>query len=170
MIAIPDDWWTHRTWNPVTGRRAVVLHHKRLGDPYGWRNMSRVLVCPKSDLFADAVPDGFIAWAWMAMAKNGQHEFRVPTRNPDRMCAFVERWNDLSGESCEPKLVRGPDATRAAHPSGRGQLFAAYLDELGSTVPPGQPIPGAWPTFDWMEGPRWWTRLPLWNVRIEVTA
>ena len=134
------------------------------------RKPTRIFMCDMTDLFHEDVPDGFIAWVWLTMARAGQHTFQVLTKRPERMKDFLARWNDLSGESSEPQLVRGPQATRERHPSGRGQLFAAYLDELGKPSG-GVPPPGAaWPTFDWMEGPRWWPTIPLPNVWIGVSV
>lgn len=118
----------------------------------------KVFVCDMSDLFGEWVPDHMIARVWMAMARS-LATFQVLTKRPQRMREWATRWVDLEGETSDFKGVRGPEATRAAHPSGRGQIFADYLEGLG---PP--PEGAAYPTFDWMEGPRWWPRLPLSNV------
>jgi protein gp37 len=106
------------------------------------------------------------------MARTPEHTYQVLTKRPERMLDFVRRWSDLSGEPREPQLVRGPEATRKAHPSGRGQLFAAYLEELAkASGVDGAPPPGAaWPTFDWMEGWRWYPTWPLPNVWLGVTV
>lgn len=164
MRNLPDVLFaTRRHWNPV-GTRPQIVRHDRLDEPYRWRKPARVLVCQTSDLFSPWVPDGFITWAWMAMSKTSMHHYTIFTREADRAEEFMRRWRDLSGESREPKMARGPEATRATHPSGRGQLFAAYLDEL--FVASGNQVLGGWPTFDWMGGPRWWAVSLIWNIDV----
>src|SRR5690606_6998347 len=87
---------------------------------------------------------------------------------------FVSRWCDLDGEPHTPQLVRGPELTRKHHPSGRGQLFAEYLDHIGAPHGGKPPEGAAWPTFDWAEGPRWahwwWPDTPLPNVWLGVSV
>lgn len=149
----------------------VQLIPDRLRVPLSWREPRRIFVDSMADLFHADVPDGFIAWVWLTMAATPQHTYQILTKRPRRMRDFVRRWGDLSGETGEPRLVRGPEATRAAHPSGRGQLFAAYLEELAASEPGGVAPEGAvWPTFDWVEGPRWWPTAPLPTVWLGVSV
>lgn len=78
------------------------------------------------------------------------HILQLLTKRPDRMVDVLTQWADVDGEEGF-KGVRGPDAVRATHKSGRGQMFAALLDTMGA------PPPGcAFPTFDWMHGPLEW--------------
>ena len=149
-------------WTKPNADQNVVLHHDRLDLPFRWKKPARIFVNSMSDLFHENVPDGFIAWVWNTMYQTPWHTYQILTKRPERMREVVRKWNDLTGETSGVKLVRGPEATRAAHPSGRGQLFAAYLDELLKAS--GGVEQGAWPTFDWMEGWRWRPRLPLMNV------
>jgi protein gp37 len=135
----------------------------RMGQPYRWRKPRRIFVSDMADLFHESVPDGFIAWVWDVMGQNQQHTFQVLTKRHARMRSFARRWADHA-EDGRPKIVRGPDATAEAHPSGRGQLFAAMLREMG-TPPEGC----AYPTFDWMDGQRWWPS-DLFNVHMGVSA
>jgi protein gp37 len=135
----------------------------RLTWPYKWRKPRRIFVSDMADLFHESVPDGFIAWVWDVMGQNQQHTFQVLTKRHARMRSFAKRWADHA-EQGSPKLVRGPDATAEAHPSGRGQLFAAMLREMGDP-----PEGCAYPTFDWMEGQRWWPS-DLFNVWMGVSA
>lgn len=122
-----------------------------LNQPLRWRAPRRVFVNSMSDLFHPAVGFGTVTRVLHVMAHCPHHTFQVLTKRPDRMLAFVRQWADLAGEPDEPLLVRGPAATRAAHPSGRGQLFAAMLEDMG------EPPPGcAAMTFDWQDGIRWW--------------
>jgi protein gp37 len=166
-------------WNRGTGEDYTVpglarvetyLEEKTLGQPLRWSKPRRVFVCSMTDLFGEWVTDGQIMRIFMVMAEARQHTFQVLTKRPERMRDFFTRWMDLTGESREPQMVRGPDATRERHPSGRGQLFAAYLEALAEPHG-GQPPEGAaWPTFDWMEGPRWWGFQPPFNVWLGVSA
>jgi len=191
--------WTEETWNPIVGcdhvspgcdncyaaREAsgrlkhlplyaglasdgkftgeVRLVPERLDQPLRWQRPRRIFVNSMADLFHDDVPDGFIAQVWNVMAHCPQHTFQILTKRHARMRSWVTRWADHE-EFGPPKLVRGPEATRAAHPSGRGQLFAAMLEQMG-TPPPG----AAYPTFDWMEGQRWWPSV-LHNVWLGVSV
>jgi protein gp37 len=142
----------------MTRRRAqwtgqIRFVEKRLHAPSRWKKPQRIFVNSMSDLFHESISDGMIARIWTEMALNGRHTFQILTKRPKRMLDWVTRWTDLEGEPFEPQLVRGPEETRKAHPSGRGQLFAAMLEAMGD------PPPGcAYPTFDWMEGQRWWPR------------
>jgi protein gp37 len=143
-------------WTPENAAVNVVLRPDRLDLPLRWRAPRRVFVNSMSDLFHELVPDGFVMRAWFTMLAAPRHTYQVLTKRPDRMRSFFTRWMDLDGESRQPvsQRERGPEATRRHHPSGRGRLFADYLDALG-------PLPPdcAYPTFDWMEGPRWWPRI-----------
>jgi len=147
--------WTDASWNPVTGR---------LREPLGWRRPRKIFVNEMSDSFHPTITDGFLVALWGIMARAWWHSFQILTKWPERMLAFVSRWSDLEGESDRVQLVRGPVATRAAHPSGRGQLFAAYLEWMGEP-----PAGAAWPTFDWLEGERWWPAF-LPNVWLGVSV
>ena len=138
----------------------IRLRPDVLDQPLRWRKPRRIFVNSLSDLFHPDVPDGYIARVWWTMAHASQHTFQVLTKRPQRMAEWVSRWNDLSGEDFGRFVgARGPAATREAHPSGRGQLFAAMLESMG------EPPEGfTYPTFDWMEGPMRWGTAPLPNV------
>lgn len=155
----------------IGGSIPIQTFPERLSWPLRkWRNdPSRIFVNSLSDLFHKDVPDGFIARVWDVMAQAPQHQFLILTKRPGRMRSWVRRWADTTGDSEAdannfPPMPHGPDAIRATYRSGRAHLFAAMLDDMG-TPPPG----AAYPTYDWMEGPRW---LPpvLPNVWLVVTA
>lgn len=131
----------------------VRMHEDALAIPLGWRKPRRIFVNSMSDLFHKEVPFGFVMRVLNVMAQCPRHTFQILTKRPDRMADFFQRWGDLSGEDFEPKLVRGPQATRKAHPSGRGQLFADMLENMGDP-----PVGAAYPTFDWMEGMIGWPK------------
>ncbi len=136
----------------------------RLGQPLRWARPRRVFVNSMSDLFHPDVSDGFIARVWDVMGKTPLHTYQILTKRPERMRDWVTRWADLTGEPDDFMNARGPAATQAAHPSGRGQLFAAMLSSMGD------PPPGcAYPTFDWAEGQRYWPRV-LPNVWLGISV
>ena len=156
---------------PVWTGKVVLAPKRILAEPYARKKPHTFFVNSMGDLFHEDVPDGWIAYVWRVMHENPQHTLIVLTKRAARMRAWVQRWCDLTGDDdvMSFKGVRGPEAVRAAHPSGRGQLFAAYLDTLleleGGKVPDG----AAWPTFDWMQGPKYWPGV-LPNVWLGVSA
>jgi len=145
-----------RTSGPGFG---VTCHPDIVNNPLSWRKPRRVFVNSMSDLWHPQVPDGFIAWIWWVMSQTPEHTYQILTKRPKRMAAWVRRWNDLDGETNEFRDARGPVEVRAAHPSGRGQLFAGMLEQWGDP-----PEGAAYPPFDWMEGMRWWPTWPPFNI------
>lgn len=149
----------------------VRLNAQWLEQPLSWKRPRMVFVCAHGDLFHEDVPDGWIAYVWSIMMQCPQHTFQVLTKRADRMRAWVAKWNDLTGDDdpMEFKNARGPYAVRRAHPSGRGQLFADYLDVMlklaGGKIPDG----AAWPTFDWMHGWKYWPGVAP-NIWLGVSA
>lgn len=111
--------WTESTWNPVTGctkvspgclhcyaelmaKRlqamgqrnyangfAVTLHPHVLDLPLSWRKPRMVFVNSMSDLFHEAVPDGFIADVFAVMAEASQHTFQVLTKRSERLAEMA---------------------------------------------------------------------------------
>ncbi|MEV7805052.1 DUF5131 family protein [Microbispora sp. NPDC088329] len=135
------------TWNPA----------ERLGMPFHRREPRRIIVSHPGDLFHESVSDGFIAQVWNVMGQCPHHIFQIATQHPERMRSWVKRWADTAADHSVPMvgglppMPRGPQAMRATYSSGRAQLFAAMLDQMG------EPPEGcAFPTYDWMEGQRWW--------------
>jgi protein gp37 len=131
----------------------IFVDENILAQPLHWRSPKKVFVCSQTDLFGEWVLDGFIMRCLDVMARTPQNTYQILTKRPERMLDFFKRWADLSGETFIPKLARGPEATRKAHPSGRGQLFASMLESMG-TPPEGC----AYPTFDWIEGMIRWPK------------
>jgi protein gp37 len=135
----------------------VVCRDDQLPVPTRWRQPKRIFVGDRGDLFHEAVPDGFVMDVWRIMALSHLHKFLLLTKRPDRMAAWVAKWADVRFEDdWEPKLARGPQATREAHHEGRAQLFADMIERWGEP-----PAGAAFPTYDWAEGMRGWpTVLP----------
>lgn len=146
---------------PVWTGKLALAPDETLFEPLMRKKPTMYFVNSMGDLFHEDVPDGWIMTVLDVMWRTPQHTYQVLTKRPKRMREFFAKWRDLSGEHLtEFKGVEGPDAVRKAHPSGRGQLFAAYLDTLlersGGKVPQG----AAWPTFDWLGGMKWWPNFP----------
>jgi protein gp37 len=123
----------------------LTLHPERLGIPLAWTRPRRIFVDSMSDLFHADVPDGFVMAVWKTMHDAAWHTFQVLTKRPERMAEWVARWADVEGEANDPDRDRTPDGVRAAHPSGRGQLFADMLEQMG---PP--PDGYQYPRFAWL--------------------
>lgn len=141
------------------GGTRVVASDSYWREPLKWNRAAeqawerhRVFCASMADVFEDR-PELRMPRArlWQLITLTPYLDWLLLTKRPENAMAWCCRWADLDGESCEPKMVRGPELTRACHPSGRGQIFADMLESMG------EPPPGcAFPTFDWMEGPRWW--------------
>ena len=111
--------WTDATWNPVTGctkvsegcrrcyaermssrlramgvrkyRRGfeVATHPETLIEPLRWRKPRLVFVNSMSDLFHEAVPDGFIASVFDVMGRTPRHVYQILTKRPARARDFL---------------------------------------------------------------------------------
>ena len=111
--------WTEVTWNPVTGctkvsegcrrcyaermsnrlrsmgvrkyRRGfeVATHPETLSAPLRWRRPRLVFVNSMSDLFHEAVPDGFIASVFDVMVRTPRHVYQILTKRPARARDFL---------------------------------------------------------------------------------
>ena len=149
-----------------TGKARLIEEH--LNDPMRRRKPAMIFVNSMSDLFHESLSDGAILRVFDVMRQCPQHTFQILTKRPARMLLWFQRWANTEGEPREPQLVRGPKEQRKAHPSPRGQMFAEYLETLGTTPPPGC----AWPTFDWIGGMRWWpaSMFTLPNVWLGVSV
>lgn len=148
----------------------IFLDQDKLAAPLRRRKPTTWFLSSMTDVFADFVTDGMIMRLWEVMFRCPQHTFIVLTKRPERMRDFCTRFADVDAEDATQfKSARGPDAVRAAHPSPRGQLFAAMMDQLlvdaGGEIPAG----AAFPTFDWMGGMMWWPAWPP-NVWLVVSA
>jgi len=136
----------------------VELIESQLGLPLRWKKPRKIFVNSTSDLFHEALSFGAIMRVFNVMWRAPHHTFQILTKRPARMREFMLKWADLTGEDFEPKLVHGPAETRAAHQSGRGQLFADMLEAMGKP-----PSGCAYPTFDWMDGMIRW---PSWPANV----
>lgn len=67
----------------------VQCHLDKIEQPLHWKKPKKIFVCPRGDLFHDAVPDRFIADAFGVMATARQHTFQVLTKRPERMMKLL---------------------------------------------------------------------------------
>jgi len=80
-----------RTSGPGFG---LTLHEDRLEQPLRWTRPRRVFVDSMSDLFHEAVPEGFIHRVWLVMTVAQRHTFQVLTKRPER-ARDILRWDHL---------------------------------------------------------------------------
>lgn len=111
--------WTEATWNPVTGCTKVSpgcdhcyaeriterFHGKgsfaivqrseeKLYLPLKWRKPRRVFVNSMSDLFHEAVPDGYIGSVFDVMAKTPHHTYQLLTKRHARLRSLLTKWGE----------------------------------------------------------------------------
>jgi protein gp37 len=143
--------WNHPAFETPASAKpeefTFILREQRLSLR---KKPARIFWSDMTDLFGDWVPDGVLLQIWLTMLRTPWHTHQLLTKRPERLAAFLDKWNDLTGETNRFRNARGPAAVREAHPSGRGQMFAEMLEGMGDP-----PAGCAYPTFDWMEGPRW---------------
>lgn len=104
-----DARWSKNPKSVFFGRSFgdVQCHPDQLERPFSWRKPQKIFVCPRADLFHEAVPDDFILSVFDVMRRctydgganrgrirgNGRegHVFQVLTKRPARMRDFVSR-------------------------------------------------------------------------------
>ena len=106
------------------GEAGLFLDEKMLTQPLRWKKPRRVFVCSMTDLFADFVPDEWLARMWQTMRKAEGHTFQILTKRAKRMRAWVQSgdeilpnvWLGVSAEDQQRLDERVPDllATPAA--------------------------------------------------------
>ncbi len=119
MAEISAIEWTDATWNPVTGctkispgckncyaeRLAlrlremgnprykngfrITLHPDQVDLPLRWAKPKMIFVNSMSDLFHEAVPDGYIEKAFAVMVKADWHIFQVLTKRAERLAKLA---------------------------------------------------------------------------------
>lgn len=70
----------------------VSIHPDTIDAPFHWRKPRKVFVNSMSDLFHDAVTDGFIGDVWNTMALTPQHTYQILTKRPARARSLLNRW------------------------------------------------------------------------------
>ena len=123
--------WTEHTWNPVTGctklspgckhcyaetmaRRLkamgapgyengfeLTLHPERLDQPLRRKSPTTYFVNSMSDLFHEAVPDGFVEQILDVCRRTPQHTYQVLTKRAERLPQF------FAARACPPNVWLG---------------------------------------------------------------
>ncbi|MFY9327815.1 MAG: phage Gp37/Gp68 family protein [Georgfuchsia sp.] len=79
----PKSIWYGRSFSDVLCREDAI------GEPLSWRKPRTIFVCPRADLFHEAVSDEFIDEVFAVMAMCPQHTFQVLTKRADRMWLYM---------------------------------------------------------------------------------
>ncbi|PYM96624.1 MAG: hypothetical protein DME04_01355 [Candidatus Rokuibacteriota bacterium] len=138
--------WTDATWNPVTGCTkvspgckhcyaerlahrlramgnprytqgfALSLHPDQLNLPLEWRRPRRIFVNSMSDLFHEAIPDGYLHRVFDVMVKADWHVFQILTKRSARLAALAP---DLPWK---PHVWQGVSVESARYTSRIGHL------------------------------------------------
>lgn len=158
--------WTQATWNPVTGctkvspgckfcyaermakrlqamgksryRNAfeVTLQPDILQAPLRWRKPRLIFVNSMSDLFHEAIPEGYIIDCFSIMEQASRHTFQILTKRPERVL-------ELSSKLPWPENLWIGTSIENSHYQGRAQVISqlpAYVRFL-SVEPLLGPIP-----------------------------
>ena len=96
--------WSKNPKSVFFGRKFtdVQTHYEKLEEPLRWKKGRRIFVCPRGDLFHEAVQDSFIDKVFAVMALCPQHIFQVLTKRPARMLNYltgpdvVDRWCSIA--------------------------------------------------------------------------
>jgi len=139
---------TFEPW--ILGNETVFLHPERLEKPFSWKTPRRVFVNSMSDLFHEAIPDGFIDRVFAVMALAQQHVFQVLTKRPERMRAYFadidQRIYDIGGEA--QGMAEGIGGNLPKH-------YADFVDHsFLSDWLPSLPLPNVWLGVS-VENQRW---------------
>lgn len=89
--------WSKNPKSVFFGRKFtdVQTHAAKLEEPLSWKKGRRIFVCPRGDLFHEAVPDDVITHVFATMELCPQHIFQVLTKRPERMLRWVTRANEF---------------------------------------------------------------------------
>lgn len=82
----PKSIWYGRDFNDVLCRPEVLAG---ASSPLKWKKARRIFVCPRADLFHEAVPVEFIDKVFAVMTLSPQHTFQVLTKRAERMSQYM---------------------------------------------------------------------------------
>lgn len=77
---------------PALAKVETYVHDETLSKPLHWRKARRVFVCSMTDLFGDWVTDAQIDAVFGVMSAARRHTFQVLTKRPERMRAYLDRF------------------------------------------------------------------------------
>ncbi len=101
----PKSEWFGRPFNDVR------CHPEKLAgarSPLAWKRPRRIFVCPRADLFHEAVPFEFIAAVFAVMATANRHTYQVLTKRPYRMGEFF-RWLEKRSAGANARYMSSYD-------------------------------------------------------------
>jgi protein gp37 len=129
------------------GGLGIFLDEKLLTGPLRWKRPRTIFLSSMTDIFADFVSDGMLDRLFAVMALSRQHFFRILTKRPERMRAYLT-------------AATGPYDT--GHACGRiADLIDGNLEAWGFERTGIVPLPWG------RGGDRWW---PLPNVGLGVSV
>lgn len=89
----PRSIWYGRRFGDVLCRPEALSGP---GTPCSWKKPRRIFVCPRADIFHEAVPNDFITAVFTIMSMCPRHTFQVLTKRAERMRRYLEG-NQLPG-------------------------------------------------------------------------
>lgn len=91
----------------INGDVKLFLDEKMLTAPLRWKKPRSVFLSSMTDVFAEFVSDEMLDRMFAVMALSPQHFFRVLTKRPERMRAYLEPDHDAAGRVMEVALAAG---------------------------------------------------------------
>jgi len=134
-----------------TGKLMVVS--KVMDDPARWRKPQRVFVNSMSDLFHERLPPEAIARIFRAMINVPRHVFMVLTKRAQRMCEWVEAFEQERGEPLPAHIQLGVSAEDQPNADER----LAWLAKTRATIRfvSAEPLLGPIDFSPWLEWLSW---------------
>lgn len=141
--------WSKNPRSVFYGRKFsdIQCHPEQLGQVLRWRKGRKIFVCPRADLFHEAVPDEFIDQVFAVMALAKQHTFQVLTKRPERMLKYLTTPTDSGITSVRVGLEALSICLHSkiknnASEIGKGVLLQA--SDINPGAPKNWPLPNVW--------------------------
>ena len=126
--------WTKHPWIGEHVTENVMTKPHKLGEPYKYKEPSRVFVNSMSDLFHKQIPDDYISQVFTVMNELPQHIFQILTKRPRRAAKWTGPWSDniWQGTSVEDrKRLFRIDQLRECQAKTRFLSLEPLLEDLG---------------------------------------
>ncbi len=126
----------------------------RLDQPLHWRKPRRIFVDSMADLFHEDVPYAFVDRVFAVMARTPQHDYRILTKRPERMLAYMttpSRVIEVAQNLRRQVRARGESSRKGSLPAGFGlsrgdervdEVTAARWSAHPDAMP--WPLPNVW--------------------------
>lgn len=112
-------------WTAANAAQNVLCHPRRLTQISKLKRPSRVFVNSMSDLFHEAIPDGYISDVFAVMAAHPQHTFQILTKRPERAANWAGPWPDHIWMGTSIESQRHVDRAAAIRKSGAAVKFVS---------------------------------------------